>query len=65
MILPKENDGNFYNFAGNTISLKEHSSFILWEKLVYFKKRFMDFYFRPDFKSPNIEIHYTSNIHCN
>lgn len=38
MVLHKENDGNFYNFAGNTISLKEHSSFILWEKLVYFKK---------------------------
>ena len=38
MVLHKESDGNFYNFAGNTISLKEHSSFILWEKLTYFKK---------------------------
>lgn len=49
MVSHKGNDGNFYNFAGNTISLKEHSSFILWEKLVYFKKGFMDFYFRPAF----------------
>lgn len=38
MIFHKENDGNFYNCAGNTISLKEHGSFILWEKLVYLQK---------------------------
>lgn len=32
IIFHKENDGNFYNFVGNTISLKEHGPFILWEK---------------------------------
>lgn len=34
MIFHEENDAYFYNFAGNTISLKEHGTSILWEKLV-------------------------------
>lgn len=58
MIFHQENYGNFYNCAGNTISLKEHSSLILWEKLVYLQKKLWIFILGLHCKSSNIEVNY-------